>query len=98
VLTARWMRAVFDKSLTMKILAALGAFVLSMSVIFYTLMEAAHILLDSHAVLLIGLETSAAAEGGRRVITLTGNGTLISGGDCAFVVAESMPRGLACAD
>ena len=61
-----------------------------------TLMEATHALLDSHNALLAGVETGAGSEAGRRVVTITNNGTLVSPGDCGFVVSESMPQGLDC--
>jgi voltage-gated potassium channel len=60
-----------------------------------TLMEAVHFLLDAHGALLVGLEVGDGGD--RRVITVTGNGTLVSSGDCGFVVAESQPHGLSCA-
>jgi hypothetical protein len=44
-----------------------------------------------------GVETGAASEADRRVITITNNGTLVSPGDCGFVVSESTPKGLDCA-
>lgn len=60
-----------------------------------TLLEAAHALLDSHGALLVGVEMGA--EGDRRVVTVTHNGTHIKRGDCGFVVAEDLPSGLECA-
>jgi voltage-gated potassium channel len=61
-----------------------------------TLMEATHALLDSHNALLVGVETGDGSEAGRRVVTITNNGTRVSPGDCGFVVSESMPQGLDC--
>jgi voltage-gated potassium channel Kch len=59
----------------------------------HTVLEAARSLLDAHAVLLVGLEVGGPAADDRRVITVTENGTLVTSGDCGFVVAESMPPG-----
>jgi voltage-gated potassium channel len=65
-----------------------------------TLMEAAHALLDSHGALLVGIESSDGdgPAGPRRVMTVTGNGTRICEDDCGFIVAETLPHGLRCAN
>lgn len=61
-------------------------------------MAAARAMLDTHEALLIGMEVADSTNGRRRVVTTPKLITSIEDGDCAFVVAETIPAGLSCAE